>query len=181
MTRRDDQLRRILLEVERGVCASHREMSARVGLSLGLTNQLLRSLLQQGWIDVVHVSAKRRQYVLTPMGTLEQARLARAYRAMAVKYYADIRDAIRRQFEALSREWPSPGGQKRIVLYGSGDLAEIARACAEATDLEVVGVVDDAPTSPAFDGVIVVTCHETAQVRTRLEALGVPAARVRWL
>jgi len=201
VTRRDEQIRRILREVERGAVTSHREISARVGLSLGLTNQLFQLLLRRRLVRVIRTSAKRRQYLLTALGAAEQVRIAREYRRMAVGYYADVRDSIRGRFEELSREWPSPGGEKRIVLYGSGDLAEIAYACAQSTDLKVVGVVNETPApsccgcpvEPAerlvadrfadgvFDGVVVVTGHESAAVRTRLEALGVPAARVRWL
>jgi DNA-binding MarR family transcriptional regulator len=197
VTRRDEQIRRILHEIESGSATSHRCISARADLSLGLTNQLLRSLLRRGFVRVVRSPANRRQYVLTRLGLDEQARIAREYREMAVGFYATVRDSIRGRFEELSREWPSNGDEKRIVLYGSGDLAEIAYACAQNTDLKVVGVVDDMPSpsccgcpvEPAerlvagtvFDGVVVVTSHDSATIRTRLEALGVPAARVRWL
>jgi hypothetical protein len=201
VTRRDEQIGRILQEIERGAATSHRRISAGVDLSLGLTNQLLRSLLRRGMVRVVRSTANRRQYVLTTLGVEEKTRLAREYRQMAVGLYARVRDSIRGRFEELSREWPTDGNEKRIVLYGSGDLAEIAYTCAQKTDLKVVGVVDDAPSQSCcgcpvepserlvargragdvFDGVIVVIAHESATIRTRLQALGVPAARVRWL
>src|SRR6185503_9726 len=35
------------------------------------------------------------------------------------------------------------GGQKRVVFYGAGDVAEIAYVSLQNTDLTLVGVVDD--------------------------------------
>jgi hypothetical protein len=200
VTRRDEQIRQVLREIERGTATSHRCISARVGLSLGLTNQLLRLLLRRRFVRVIRVAANQRQYVLTALGMKEQARVKREYLQMAAGHYAEVRDSMRRQLEGLSREWPV-GASKRIVFYGSGDLAEIAFASAQSTDLKIVGVVDEMspPTcggagvplterlsatdlgGAIFDGVVLVTCHQSAAIRLRLESLGVPPTRVLWL
>jgi hypothetical protein len=90
------------------------------------------------------------RYVLTPVGLAEQTRMSRAYFESSVHFYRQTRDRIQQQFAALSNGWPTgaPGGAKRIVFYGAGEVAEIGYICLVETDLQLVGVVDAARTKP---------------------------------
>ena len=53
----------ILTEVEKSSDVSQRELASRIGLALGLTNVLLRNLVQKGYIKIARASWKRRLYM----------------------------------------------------------------------------------------------------------------------
>ena len=88
-----------------------------------------------------------------------------------------------------------------MVLYGIGEVAQIAFACAAELGVQLIGFVDDVPrdsflglpvrapshvTSMALDGqafdwLLVATLANHEIIRGRLEELGFPLERVSWL
>jgi DNA-binding MarR family transcriptional regulator len=73
-----------LLSAIAGRAASQRDLSKRVGLSLGGVNEALRSLIKRGLVRAVPVNGRTRSYELTPTGAAERARLSRATAKRAV-------------------------------------------------------------------------------------------------
>jgi len=77
--------------------ASQREISARLGLSLGKANYLVRALLDKGLVKVQNFRRSDNKtayaYLLTPSGVSEKVRLTRAFLAHK-----------RREFELLKSE-----------------------------------------------------------------------------
>lgn len=70
---------------------SQRELAARLGISVGKTNLLLRALLQKGLVKVENFRRSDHKmgylYLLTPSGVVEKARLTRAFIArMEIDY-----------------------------------------------------------------------------------------------
>ena len=150
----DQHTHRLLSEIEAGTNVSQRSLARSVGIALGLTNLLLRRLVHKGWVRMIHVKPNRVSYLLTPAGLTEKARMSRAYLESSVKFYAEARNRISERFAALSAECcaelDSAEGAKRIVFYGSGEVAEIGYICLVETDLQLVGVVDAIRTKPFF-------------------------------
>lgn len=144
---RDNQhLREILDVLERDPTVSQRSLASRVGIALGLTNLLLKRLVVKGWVRVVRVRPNRMRYLLTPAGIAEKARMSRSYLEYSIQFYAEARDRIRESFAALSSQLPANGdhrGCKRIVFFGTSEVAEIGYVCLQETDLDLVGVIDD--------------------------------------
>jgi DNA-binding MarR family transcriptional regulator len=201
----DQHTHRILTEIEASKRLSQRDLSRSLGIALGLTNLLLRRLVRKGWVRMVQVKPNRVMYLLTPVGTLQKAKMSRAYLASSVQFYAEARTRISQRFAALSAEWPAGDGNngdsKRIVFYGAGELAEIAFICLQGSDLELVGVVDDSTRTRffdvpvysiaelkgrqiqgrMFDRLIVMTIEENESTQAILEASEVPVDRICWL
>ena len=69
----------LLSQLEDNPEVSQRELSGRVGIALGLTNMLLISLVQKGYVRATHAHWKRWLYALTPEGASRKIRLAAAY------------------------------------------------------------------------------------------------------
>lgn len=198
LTSRDDHFRRILEEIDGGHALSHRVISRQVGLSLGLTNQLLQQLVRQGFVRVIPHRANRRTYVLTARGLAERARVRRAHLETAVEYYLDARHRLARRLAAIPLE-PS----SRVVFYGAGPLAELTLLSLQGLDVapQVVAVVDDGhtgdlfgiPVHPAgalaadavngtnFDHLIVTSCYRLDDIRRRLDEVGIQEDRITWL
>ena len=51
--------------------ATQRLLASRAGLSLGMTNALVRRMAERGWVKLTRVSARNIRYALTPAGVAE--------------------------------------------------------------------------------------------------------------
>lgn len=94
--------------------ASQRELAGATGLSLGMTNALLKRFVERGWIKLTHLSGRKFCYILTPDGMEETLRRSLLYFVRAMKsssLYRDkidrfVRDLALRGFKTLSLEGP---------------------------------------------------------------------------
>jgi DNA-binding MarR family transcriptional regulator len=142
---------RLLAEVEAGPGLSQRRLAARAGMALGLTNVLIRRMVDKGWVRVVQTRSNRVKYLLTPAGLKEKGRMSRDYLLHTISFYAEARARIGQRFGELAREWPETNGEpKRIAFYGTGEIAEIAYVCLQGTDLRLVAVIGDEPPKTFF-------------------------------
>ena len=196
----DAHTREILAEIERGKGVTQRSLSKRLGIALGLTNSLIRRLVNKGYVKIVNVRPNRVKYLITPAGIAEKARATRSYLARTVNLYLETRQHIH---DGLIAATGTGNGNRpvRVVFYGAGEIAEIAFMCLQETDLELVGVIDDrrtgsffgAPILPSaalratrlndipFDRLIVLSLEEVDDVRERLKLSGCPDDYVCWL
>lgn len=203
MDARDLHTRNILTHIERDARLTQRHLARELGIALGLTNLLVRRVVRKGWVKVVNVRRNRVQYLITPAGIAEKARVTRAYFENTLHLYTETRDRIRQSLERLSDTWRLDCGmrEKRIVFYGRGEVAEIAFICLHGTDLRLVGIVDDERRQPFFgipvhdvaslserhvdghdfDKLVVMSFRKADEIRHRLEQLGFPMDRVFWL
>jgi DNA-binding MarR family transcriptional regulator len=188
----------ILSAIDTGQSLSQRLLASRLGIALGLTNLLVRRLVRKGWVRVTRIQRNRVRYLLTPTGVAEKARLSRLYLQDAIGFYVAARGRIA---ESLTN---AGGPSTRIVFYGTGEIAEIAYVCLQATELKLVAVIAEAGQPPPppffgvrvhsvdevtdgdvggtpFDRVIVTSFHNHDAARDRLEAQGVSPERMHWL
>jgi hypothetical protein len=180
-------------------------LARSLGIALGLTNLLLRKLVRKGWVRMIHVKPNRVSYLLTPTGIAEKARMSRAYLERSVNFYVEARMRIGERFAAISAGWPTDNGHanhsKRIVFYGTGELAEIAFICLQQSDLELMGVIDDSRRTPffnvpvysvadlkgreikglTFDCLVVMTIEQSESTKAILIASDVPMECVHWI
>jgi EPS-associated MarR family transcriptional regulator len=93
-----------LLEQEPGL--SQRELSQRLGLSLGRVNYCVKALTGKGWLKLTNFrnsnSKLRYVYVLTPSGIAQRVSMtSRFLQRKKVEY-----DRLKRQIELLANELP---------------------------------------------------------------------------
>ncbi len=205
MPSHDQHTRRILTRIEAEDKISQRSLAKELGIALGLTNLLIRRIVKKGWVKVINVKPNRVRYLITPTGIVEKARITRSYLDNTLRLYTETRDRVRERLVALSNEWPADAdglnGEKRIVFYGGGDVAEIGYICLQGTDLHLVGVVDDRRTEPffgipvnspdcvrasglngkQFDRLVVMSFRQADRIRARLESVAFPADKVFWI
>ena len=205
MAQHDQYTSQILTEIDAGQTVTQRELSRKLDIALGLTNLLVRRVIQKGWVKVTHLKANRVAYFITPAGLAEKARLTQAYFENTLRLYTETRSRITQRFEELSASWacddPGSPPDKRIVFYGAGEVAEIGYVGLRNTDLRLVGVVDDKRRGsffefpiedPAhlksndlngkpFDFLVVTTFRKAPKIIDRLGVLEFPLERVLWL
>lgn len=184
---------RLQLDLLRAIAENHavtqRGLSARLEIALGLTNTLVKRLARKGFIKITHVSPRRVTYLLTPKGILEKSRLTYSYIQFSVGYYRALRNRLSALFAGLVAS-----GARRVVLYGTGEVAEIALICAHGTPLELVVVGDGAAAETTFlgrpvtsleglrgvpfDALILTVPVPPQRFAERFERLGIPATKV---
>src|SRR3989338_7985446 len=179
----------LLDEITRSPEITQRELSKRIGVALGLTNLMLRRLAKKGYLKIKGTRRSRIRYLLTPTGILEKSRLTYEFVQYSLDLYGRIRQSLRSQLVILVQE-----GHRRILLYGTGELAEIAFLTIREMGLELVGVLAE-PSGPAqfleypvmppaelrgadFDRVIVVSLRGGAEEIKRLAESGVSPERI---
>ncbi len=96
---------------------SQRDLAGASGLSLGMTNALLRRFIERGWVKLTHISGRSLKYILTAAGAEEVLRRSLSYFTRAVRSASLYRDKIDDYVLGLSK-----AGFKTLVLEGPAEL-----------------------------------------------------------
>jgi DNA-binding MarR family transcriptional regulator len=94
-----------------------RDLAHVVGLSLGMTNSILKRLAKKGLIKIKKINNRNIQYVVSPAGVEEIAKRSYRYFKRTIKNIAYYKESI----EALIRKI-SDDGYTIVVLVGDSDL-----------------------------------------------------------
>jgi len=194
-----DYDRQVLKAIASGRPITQRSLSNDLGVALGLTNLLIRRLVAKGHVKIAGLGTRHVSYLMTAAGWEALAHATRQSLENTVHLYTQTREQIRGSLSGISGHCDTDAeGQKRIVFYGAGDVAEIAYVSLQTTDLTLVGVVDDRRTGRFFGvsicpsdeltagtigavpyGHVVVTSLRHADaIRARIAGRGVPPDRV---
>jgi DNA-binding MarR family transcriptional regulator len=178
----------LLTELERDGAVTQRSLATKLGVALGLTNLYLKRLARKGYIKITTIPSHRVRYLLTPQGFAEKSRLTYLYMQYSLSHYRDMRGRLR---EALSDA--ATNGTKRVVIYGTGELAEMAYLSLREMDMTLVGFIDDSrqdsflsyPIWPPealsgweFDAVLLADFDQTAGHRTKLREHRIPDSKI---
>jgi DNA-binding MarR family transcriptional regulator len=178
----------LLTEVERDGAVTQRSLASKLGVALGLTNLYLKRLARKGYIKITTIPSHRVRYLLTPQGFAEKSRLTYLYMEYSLSHYRDMRARLR---EALSQA--ANNGAKRVVIYGTGELAEMAYLSLREMHMTLVGFVDDNQQEAflsypvwqpevlsewEFDAVLLADIERTVRHREILGQYQVPDAKI---
>lgn len=169
---------------------TQRELSKRIGVALGLTNLMLRRLAKKGYIKISGTKRSRIRYLITPNGILEKSRLTYEYIHYSLQLYGRVRGSLREQLAVLGRR-----GQRRIMLWGAGELAEIAFLTIQEMGLQFAGMAAETVAegehflghpvrrlsqieAASYDRIIVTALQWEDSLIAQLVASGVPAERI---
>jgi DNA-binding MarR family transcriptional regulator len=178
----------LLNEVERDAEVTQRSLADKMGVALGLTNLYLKRLARKGYIKISTIPRHRIKYLLTPRGVAEKSRLTYKYMQYSLSYYRDMRARLKRVLSDLSH-----AGAKRVAVYGTGELAELAYLSIREMDLTLVGFVDgkegqtflsyplwpvQALSNWSYDALLIADLTETKKIQARLIREGVPKDKI---
>ena len=105
-----------------------RELADKAGISLGMTNAILKCLVEKGWLMTKRLNSRNISYVVSPAGIEEIFK--RGYRYF--KHTIDDILLYKEKIEQLVYE-AKDTGYKAIVLVGKSDLDFIVEyACGKA-------------------------------------------------
>ena len=105
-----------------------RELADKAGISLGMTNAILKRLIEKGWLMTKRLNSRNISYVVSPTGMEEIFK--RGYR-----YFKRTIDDVRLYKEEIERlvSEAVAAGYKAVALVGKSDLDFIVEyACGKA-------------------------------------------------
>jgi len=178
----------LLTELERDGAVTQRSLATKLGVALGLTNLYLKRLAKKGCIKITTIPPHRVRYLVTPQGFAEKSRLTYLYMQYSLTHYRDMRARLRDTLAQAAKN-----GVKRVVIYGTGELAEMAYLSLCETKLILVGFIDDGrrdaflsyPVEPPdaladweFDAVLLAELEQASGQRELLERQRVPNGKI---
>ena len=125
----------LLSRVDESPDVTQRQLSMRLGIALGLTNVLMRNLVQKGYVRVIRATWKRRLYTLTPAGFSRRISLIAEYVHKVLDHYQSVRQTLREQLEPLALNKES-----RVAIYGTGEFAELVYLGLKELSIEEIEV-----------------------------------------
>ena len=111
---------RIIEEISRDKNLTQRKISHRLGLSLGMTNIILKRLASKGYIKVKGLNRRKVQYILTPKGFTEKTEKSYRYLLKTIHSLQEMKKKIQR---LILMEYKK--GKTHFVISGEGELADI--------------------------------------------------------
>ena len=110
----------LLSIVENNPKVSQRQLAQRLGIALGLTNVMLRNLVQKGYIRASNAGLKSWLYHLTPKGFSLKVKLTLCYVHRVLDHYHDVRLTLADELAPLALN-----SESRVAIYGTTEFAEL--------------------------------------------------------
>lgn len=106
--------------VASGAPSNQRELSVKTGISLGMTNILIRRLVTKGYLRIRQLNQKKVEYLLTPRGFIEKTEKSYRYTLKTIRSLMLIKGKIQKILQQKVAE-----GHSHFVLVGTGDLPDL--------------------------------------------------------
>jgi DNA-binding MarR family transcriptional regulator len=142
--------------------ANQRDISRLLDLSLGLTNMLLKRVIEKGYIRIRQLNSKKVEYLLTPKGFAEKTRKSIKYTLKTIHSISVIKEKIKEVVLPLYEK-----GERHFVILGKSDLAMMIEIVFKQMDLNDYhfSYIDEL-TQWEEDGFLLI-CKESMQVPNR--------------
>ena len=148
----------LMQELSRNPEKTQRELSSRVGLSLGMTNLLIQRLVRKGYLKVQQLDWNKTRYLLTIKGSVEKARKSYAYALHTLKQARLVTRAIQ---EAVLAEYRA--GLRAATIVAWPETAALIQGALAERDLPGLAIdyVDGFKFARGKTGVIFTATVET--------------------
>jgi DNA-binding MarR family transcriptional regulator len=138
----------VLNHVEQSPSLSSRSCATKLGVSVKLAHEILRRMVERGLLHVDKENSRRWQYMLTPSGIAEKARLTVEFIEFSMHFYRQAR----RRSAQVCRDL-AESGRTRIAFIGAGEFAEIVYLGVQEWQLSLTAVYDSDRADESFMGV----------------------------
>lgn len=136
----------ILREIAANAHVTQAELGTRCSLSVAMVNNYMKELCAAGLLEYHRKTTKSVTYHLTPSGIQNLHTLQLEHIDEMVAMFAAAKEQIRARIVIQA-----PAGLDRVVLFGSGHLAQLAFHALELAGANILGVCDDNPEAIGHD------------------------------
>ncbi len=138
---------KILDEISRESDITQRTLASKLDIALGLVNSYIKRLVKKGHIKITKGSMNRVKYALTPKGFTHRITLTYDYMQSSIRFFKDARERIDSVYRQMSDD-----GVRNILIWGDGEIAELAYISLRGLPLQLMGVVDGRRKEEGFYG-----------------------------
>lgn len=125
----------ILSQLQQNTSVKQRDIAHAIGLSLGMTNSILRRLVTKGFVTMRKINARNIHYLVTPEGIDLIARRSYRYLRRTVGHVVRYKERLLGIFGQAALPAPEGRGATAVVLVGESDLDFVVEWCAEKCGL----------------------------------------------
>lgn len=111
---------RIINEIGKDLNITQREISYKSGISLGMTNIVLRRLIKKGYVKMRQLNKKNVQYLLTPKGFAQKARQSYHYTLETIQTFKTMKLKIQNYILQGYKN-----GHRKFAIYGDNEIADL--------------------------------------------------------
>ncbi|MCB4790641.1 MAG: hypothetical protein LHV68_02020 [Elusimicrobia bacterium] len=97
-----------------------RSIATNTGISLGLTNLIIKKLINKGCIKAKQLSSKKIQYLLTPQGFSEKAKKSYNFTVQTISSLKSMREKIQRLIITECQK-----GITEFIISGDGEVSDV--------------------------------------------------------
>lgn len=134
-----DETYQIMNAITENEKISQRELSLKLGISLGAVNALINKMVMDGLVKIEKIPPKRVLYMLTPMGMMEKARKTISY----VKIHYEAIKGFLGQLEVIFETYMANYDVMYILRTGSPYDDVLVKSVRELKHKNAITVVDD--------------------------------------
>lgn len=109
----------ILESIDNNSMTTQRELSKKLGISLGSINLLINKMVREGLIKIEKVNANTILYMLTPKGFMEKINKTYKYIRIHYNYITEIKEKFKWQLNKLNHTG------KILVVLGEDEISEL--------------------------------------------------------
>jgi len=132
---------RVLDEIQENPSITQREISRRVGISLGMTNLLLQKMARRAWIKITTIPGRRVLYALTPKGFGEKVRKTKDFVRLSLRYYQEMQKTLAEKIREAGIPHP------HVAAFQPGELEPVLSEAAHAAGGSYVGPLENGAVS----------------------------------
>lgn len=189
MEPRDIKTLLLLEAIGQDECQSQRDLAGKLNISLGLVNSFINKLVVQGVFKTSKQPNNRIRYILSPKGITRKAELYKKYFEYSLGYYKEIKQRISKLIHMLADD-----DKHRILLYGAGELCEIACIVIHEKSINGITIIDEKNAGKTicgirvdsaetidqlqFDAIIIVDFENASTYQRNLIQKGVPIEKI---
>ncbi len=141
----DNNELKIIEEISKKKSLTQRDISQNTNLSLGSVNLIIKRLIKRGFVKTVSLNPKKIDYILTSEGFSQKAKKSYQYVLKTI----DLVKAVREEIAKIILEEFNQG-QKKFVVLGDDDLADIIELALKGFDYKRVVTLEDIKDSNAL-------------------------------
>lgn len=120
----------VLAHIHQHEQVKQRDIAGAIGLSLGMTNAILKRLAGKGFITMRRLNSRNIHYLVTPTGVDVIAKRSYRYLRRTVGHIVRYKERMRGIFREAALEPPEGRGVTEVVLVGRSDLDFLVEWCA---------------------------------------------------
>ena len=111
---------RIIYEIGKDLNTTQRRISRQIGLSLGMTNIIIKRLIAKGYVKVKGLNRRNVQYILTPRGFADKVKKTHRYLLRSI----DTLKTVKEEIQDTVLEYYQKG-ERNFTILGKGELADV--------------------------------------------------------